>query len=77
MSQNKHDSCPKGADILEKANSSSVNNHKDEWIILPGMDVTKVSMHNAGRVSDRAFDINRNTRQDFSRHVTFKPKSEG
>lgn len=77
MSQNRHDSCPKGADILEEANSSSVNNHKDEWIILPGTDVTKGSMHNAGRVSDKAFDRNRNTRHDFSRHITFKPKSEG
>lgn len=77
MSQNRHDSCPKGADILEEANSSSVNNHKDKWIISPGMYVTKESVHNAGRVSDRAFDINRNTRQDFSREVTFKPKSEG
>ena len=77
MSQNRHDSCPKGADILEEANSSSVNNHKDKWIISPGMYVTKESVHNAGRVSDRAFDINRNTRRDFSREVTFKPKSEG
>lgn len=77
MSQNRHDSCPKGADILEEANSSSVNNHKDKWIISPGMNGTKESMHNAGRASDRAFDMNRNTRQDFSREVTFKPKSEG
>lgn len=49
----------------------------DKWIILPVKDVIKERAHGAVRVTDRAFDIDRNARRDFSSGVTFKPKSEG
>lgn len=49
-----------------------INPSHEQWVTLTVTEVTKEKGHGAMTVSNRAFNINRNTRKDFSGELTLE-----